>query len=443
MTIEFAMITAPREVPTSEDTVKSLLQAGYTGQLTVFAEPEAKLPACTKVYRNETKLGAFENHHQALQYLVNYSKCDLICVLLDDTEFSKNTIDKVITLFQSVDESMAVSLVTIEQDIPHNERTKSGWVFSNPGIDAWGGSYVLRKKVAEEIITNPYYLNWLNRLDDTYKPMDGIICQTLKNINHNCAFHIPSLCDHIGEHSTLSHGQLTKNRRGYKFNVNGALPAIRINKADKNIELLVNDINIRNEISGNGKFYESPMLDAIRSMELRGTFIDVGANVGNHSIYFDLFCGVDVIAFEPDMENFDYLLYNKDYNGCKNITTVNAAVSYKSGWCNTLTPEINKKGTTLISEGEGNVPVVTIDEFHKPNISLIKIDVEGGELNVLSGAKITIENDKPEIFIEIWNERNLEIAKKMLANYGYKLIQRYNHAPTYHFSTRDLPVLFK
>ena len=48
-----------------------------------------------------------------------------------------------------------------------------------------------------------------------------------------------------------------------------------------------------------GRFYEQPFLEAVRGLGLRGTYLDIGTNVGTHVVYFGLFCADRVIGFEP------------------------------------------------------------------------------------------------------------------------------------------------
>ena len=67
----------------------------------------------------------------------------------------------------------------------------------------------------------------------------------------------------------------------------------------------------------------------------------------------------------------------------------------------------------------------TLDKYNFKNISIIKIDVEGHEINVLNGALNTILKNKPKILIEVWNRPKkkkefLEFMKKI--NYKIKKI---------------------
>lgn len=79
-----------------------------------------------------------------------------------------------------------------------------------------------------------------------------------------------------------------------------------------------------------GRIYESRMLEFIRSLNKKGTYVDVGANIGNHSVFFDKFCKSDkVVAIEPIKQIFDVLSENIDLNKARKTTTLNIAASSK------------------------------------------------------------------------------------------------------------------
>jgi hypothetical protein len=73
------------------------------------------------------------------------------------------------------------------------------------------------------------------------------------------------------------------------------------------------------------------------------------------------------------------------------------------------------------------IKVVTLDSKGLTNISMIKIDVEGMELQVLEGAMETIQRERPVLFMEIWKRRRKQtfsnpIFKKILEELHYKPI---------------------
>ena len=55
------------------------------------------------------------------------------------------------------------------------------------------------------------------------------------------------------------------------------------------------------------------------------------------------------------------------------------------------------------------------------NVSLIKVDVEGAEIEAIIGALSTIRKFKPQIIFEAWNAQTLEGIKKILVPLGYHI----------------------
>ena len=137
--------------------------------------------------------------------------------------------------------------------------------------------------------------------------------------------------------------------------------------------------------------------------------LDIGANIGNHSIFFsELF--ERVYSFEPNPLTFEILNINSRY-ACKrkNIQTFKIGISNKNEKVYFRNNLINSGNSSIISEEEYNqnkdnsfkIDVVTLDKIDflgGRNIGLIKIDIEGHELNALKGAENLIRQHKPVIF---------------------------------------------
>lgn len=195
-----------------------------------------------------------------------------------------------------------------------------------------------------------------------------------------------------------------------------------------------------------GELCEQPMLDWMVSyIPKGGIWVDAGANVGNHALVFATACKADaVVALEPADVNYEFLLANLQTSLVGNV------VPMKVG-CGEFPDALGiKLGGTgkncqfiLTDEEPPSVQVLPIDLLVNPyNVRVLKLDVEGMEFDAVRGAMRTIECSQPEIFVEIWERPNLDKMAELLRPLGYKLIQRWNVAPTYHFSTRDYPVLY-
>ena len=136
-----------------------------------------------------------------------------------------------------------------------------------------------------------------------------------------------------------------------------------------------------------------------------GTMIDIGANVGNHSVFLSKFFR-QIIAFEPHPRNFLLLQANSMLTG--NILPFNTALGSSTGSAN-LSYSDENMGAGSIANDEGSksvtVPINTLDneiQLHDvQRIVFMKLDVEGLECEVLKGAVSVIEKHKPAIAIEV------------------------------------------
>lgn len=163
--------------------------------------------------------------------------------------------------------------------------------------------------------------------------------------------------------------------------------------------------------------------------------IDVGANIGVHTIRLAKLVGAcgEVIALEPDEELVRRARNNIFLNCLTNVCLIQAAASEHGGESVLLyRPEArdSNKGRasllphTYLTGAAATVPTVSIDEVNDGPVTLIKIDVEGHESAVISGAAHTIEAYLPSIIFEyapellIGNSRN---PFEWLREKGYKL----------------------
>lgn len=115
---------------------------------------------------------------------------------------------------------------------------------------------------------------------------------------------------------------------------------------------------------------------------------DVGANIGEVSIVFSQRVGGTghVFAFEPQPRIFQYLLGNLTLNHCVNVTSRNIALGSAPGIVH-MSDDKHDDMNRVTQSGAIEVTCSTLDaELPAQPIALLKIDVEGSELNVLKGA---------------------------------------------------------
>jgi len=166
--------------------------------------------------------------------------------------------------------------------------------------------------------------------------------------------------------------------------------------------------------------------------------LDIGANLGYYAAMESKAVGDSghVIAIEPSPKNFTYLKRNMELQKTLNYELFNFAIGDKNGNTNFL---ISKKSnqSKVVSEEEKipegceliNIPLTTTDKFidekQVNRLDLIRMDVEGYELQILEGAKQIIKKFKPMIHIEIHNEllgkQKLKKVLVDLKNFGYEI----------------------
>lgn len=171
------------------------------------------------------------------------------------------------------------------------------------------------------------------------------------------------------------------------------------------------------ELSYTSKF-ESDLLSIYTQYLKPGmNIIDVGANIGLYTLIASNVIGTAgrVWSFEPAKDIYKLLRNNIKLNSLKNVTTNNIAIAEKTGTLRLVLEENQLDGYRYIERTNTHqrlqetypVRVITIDNYFSNilnNIDYIKIDVEGGEFDVLSGAQKTIGRSK-NIIIQLENSK--------------------------------------
>ncbi|MEY2472570.1 MAG: hypothetical protein QOK28_1899 [Actinomycetota bacterium] len=139
----------------------------------------------------------------------------------------------------------------------------------------------------------------------------------------------------------------------------------------------------------------------LRFLRRGDTFVDVGANVGTYTLLAASVEGTRVIAYEPTTSAFSRLRENITVNNLgPRVTARQAAVGATSGEASVTTDLGTMNRITEDGSGE-RVPLVALDtDASVGRVTLLKIDVEGAEVEVLRGAEQLIERDSPALIIE-------------------------------------------
>jgi FkbM family methyltransferase len=166
-----------------------------------------------------------------------------------------------------------------------------------------------------------------------------------------------------------------------------------------------------------------------RELDIKeGTFIDVGAHIGKHSITIAKRLGSrgKVLSIEANKDTVKLLRYNVNANKLNNVTVYEAICSDKSGkeifYSNEFHPALNSI-SPINNAKKDIIKAITLDEIagDLKDIKLIKIDVEGAEDKVLIGAKKILKLNHPKIIFEAWKEDKLKIIINILKKYNYKI----------------------
>lgn len=148
------------------------------------------------------------------------------------------------------------------------------------------------------------------------------------------------------------------------------------------------------------------------------TVFDAGAHIGIYTLRAAKDVGEEgiVVGFEPDDENFRILQKNVQINRFKRVKLIKAALGkndVKKVFHMAIDPLYSSllPSRALNSREKKKVQVITLDRIVEKlkvtRIDWIKIDVEGGEMDVLEGGKKTFSDLVSKVLIETTNEKAL------------------------------------
>jgi FkbM family methyltransferase len=190
--------------------------------------------------------------------------------------------------------------------------------------------------------------------------------------------------------------------------------------------------------------YDGETIDLIQKVVMLSqahVMLDVGANIGNHSLAFSTFAK-KVFSFEPGEKAFNLLSRNIDINQLNNVTVLNFGLSNYD------------QQTTLYTENAGNLGESSLykhnladkkfientvrlkrgdafaNEYGLSQLDFIKVDVEGHEREVIDGLSETIKQFRPIVQLEwesdssnrSWIEGEQNTPSYFLDYYFYALI---------------------
>jgi FkbM family methyltransferase len=205
----------------------------------------------------------------------------------------------------------------------------------------------------------------------------------------------------------------------------------------KNLDFIVKDQKEKiQSLWMQGRFYETQrngLLAYMFANKYHGNkVLEIGANIGNHPIYYAGVLGCEVVAIEPVKACYDHMKENLAINNIK-METHNVAL----GMCRKMVSMVN------LSEGKNvgmyNVcsgadsKMVMLDDIVSGQFDVIKIDVENYNEEVLiGGSNFFVSQKTAHVFIECESAVSLKNTDWLMHKYGYERRPvKLNATPTY------------
>lgn len=176
-----------------------------------------------------------------------------------------------------------------------------------------------------------------------------------------------------------------------------------------------------------GIFYEQGLLDYIAKQSIEGDYLDVGGNIGNHSLFFAGLCPSKTVhTFEP----LPYIRKTLETNIKANVVGKKIklhpfAASEKTG-----------KDSIMFNGRKYDVNLMRLDDQLRilSGVKVIKIDAEGMEPQVLRGASAMLAKCKPRIYCEAISADDVAGLEMILGEQGYKRTGiSFGPSPTHEF----------
>ncbi len=162
--------------------------------------------------------------------------------------------------------------------------------------------------------------------------------------------------------------------------------------------------------------------------------IDIGANVGDWTVVVGKHFGAKVVAIEPVATAIELLQRNVRLNSLEtsvrilncalgeSVGTVNLVIDALTGYAQSIDPPDSTKGGYY----KANCPLDTLDNITSrlaiDAVDIIKIDVDGAEMNVLKRSNATINKFEPKVIVEVHTKQLRQSVMRYFQALDYKLV---------------------
>ncbi|MDX1459938.1 MAG: FkbM family methyltransferase [Xanthomonadales bacterium] len=156
---------------------------------------------------------------------------------------------------------------------------------------------------------------------------------------------------------------------------------------------------------------------------------DIVYDIGGHVGYYSVLCatlageGGRVYVFEPRPMNIAYIRRHLELNGVENVELIEAALSDQAGQAQFDISSGTGTGH-LANDGGLSVRTMVLDEMidgkRYPYPDFLKMDIEGGEIRALNGARRVVEQARPRMLLATHGEATHEFVLDYLDGFGYR-----------------------
>jgi hypothetical protein len=178
----------------------------------------------------------------------------------------------------------------------------------------------------------------------------------------------------------------------------------------------------RNELNNYPYYVE--VIKELKKYNIK-SYLDIGANTGEfcNVLFEKLLTLKKAYLIEPEIENF---LFLKNNVTLKNVNFFNIAIGYNISSPKIISLYNNVGGFQVINSSDNGIPVVvkTLEELKIPKVDLVKIDIEGGEYNLIENSSY-LQNVK-WLDIEFHDYHNIptrEYVEKYFPNHVIEVIE--------------------
>lgn len=188
-----------------------------------------------------------------------------------------------------------------------------------------------------------------------------------------------------------------------------------------------------------GRVYEEQFLEHIRALDRSGVYVDIGAHLGTHTVWFASVCAAThVHAFEPVSRFAGVVQRNVTANDLEGRVTLHrVGLSDQAGRAtNRLSPEHQMGFMADAIATDESFDIVRLDDvIGRQPIAVIKLDVEGMEAAALRGAGRILSKWRPVVYAEAHTPEDVAEIEQALLPYGYRATGKvFNASPTYEFT---------